>query len=293
MKVTPTRVVFCEGVTTQTSIIQLVQHQSDICSIVTASTPFHPVSHIWPDHPADHGTLTINGQLFDVVDCQVGAMELATETLFVGQAIPVKRDAPGWAFVVVHNIRTEDYSVENGLEVELSVDAEYQRSLSRGHSAGHLASIALNKVLADGYWRKAPGRLDPIGNHDFNSYAQVSSQVSPDKCLDRYRLGKTLRKRGLNSGDLLEHLSEINHKLNQQLNCWLALKSPVIMRCQGKTLTDSRFWQCELGEAQLAVMPCGGTHIRSLAELHRIEVCLVQTDEQHIEMHTDVTPISF
>ncbi len=131
-----------------------------------------------------------------MLDCQVGAVELASGKLFVGTEIPVKRDTEGWVFVVVHVLpRTEAVAV--GDAALLEVDKEYQLSLSRGHSAGHIAYLALNKVLAQNYWRKDADRKDPHGNYDFNSYAQETSFVTSDKCLDTYRLGKTLRKRGV------------------------------------------------------------------------------------------------
>lgn len=302
MPVTPTKIVFCSGIYDQTAIIQKVKFEHDHCFIVTDSTPFHPVSHIWADHPADRGSLTIHKQIYPVIDCQVGAVELATGELFVGQAIPVKRGEAGWAFVVVHVLHTttdetlpslDDSTVKEGIVVELSVELPYRHALSRGHSAGHLASMALNKVLAEHYWRKAPSNVDPLGNHDFNGYAQEISLVSEDGCYDRYRLGKSLRKRGFNSAEMLNDLDTININVNQQLKEWILLDSPVVMRCEGESLTDSRYWQCELGESQMAVMPCGGTHVQSLAEFQQIEVRLTQIDDQYIEMHTHVIPTSF
>lgn len=303
MPVTPTKIVFCSGIYEQSAIIQKIKFEHDNGFIVTDSTPFHPVSHIWADHPADRGTLTIHDQVYPVIDCQVGAVELATGELFVGQAIPVKRGEEGWAFVVVHVIQFEqnlpslnkaaDFTIKEGMEVELSIDTAYRYALNRGHSAGHLASMALNKVLAERYWRKTPSNFDPLGNHDFNGYAQEISLVSEDGCYDRYRLGKSLRKRGFNSAEMLNDLEEINVIVNQQLKEWISLNSPVVMRCEGEALTDSRYWQCDLGESQMAVMPCGGTHVQSLAEFQQITIRLQAMDDQHIEMHTSVIPTSF
>lgn len=288
MSYTPTQITFTQAIFSLSSPVQKIQPQGDQLCIVTARTPFHPVSHIWPDHPADRGTLSTAQASYAVTDCQVGAIELASGELYVGQAIPVKRDEPGWVFVVVHLIEAPDSVVSVGEDVVLSVDEEYQHSLSRGHSAGHLAYLALNKVLAAGYWRKDAERKDPHGHCDFNSYAQVTSFVDQDSCLDTYRLGKTLRKRGLNSENMLLDLAEIESKVNQQLATWLATEAAISMRCEGKNLTDSRYWQCDLQEGNPAVIPCGGTHATSLTEFTSLQVSLTQRDEQHIEMHTRV-----
>ncbi len=195
MTITATKTRFCHQTWQLEAPVQLSHSTEEVTYVVTEETPFHPVSHILPDHPADKGTLTIKGMSFEVLDCQVGAVELASGKLFVGTEIPVKRDTEGWVFVVVHVLpRTEAIAV--GDAALLEVDKEYQLSLSRGHSAGHIAYLALNKVLAQNYWRKDADRKDPHGNYDFNSYAQETSFVTPDKCLDTYRLGKTLRKGG-------------------------------------------------------------------------------------------------
>jgi len=256
--------------------------------VIVDRTPFHPVSHIWPDHPADQGELVVEQATYSLENCLVGAIEQATGTLYVDKAIPVKRDTPGWAFVVVHRLADEADNLTVGCKVELQVNKPHQQALSRGHSAGHVAYLALNKVLAEGYWRKEADRKDPLGHADFNSYAQVTSFVTPNRCHDTYRLGKTLRKRGLNSADVLAQLSDIEHKVNQQVKTWLDFDGKVTIHCAGDTLTDSRYWQCQLEPELHVSTPCGGTHIEQLSELEVVEVTLCATDGQNIEMHTNV-----
>jgi len=287
MQITPTISQFCHQTWQLEANIQLTKQGEEYLYVVTDVSPFHPVSHIWPDHPADKGH--INDCL--VLDCQVGAVELTSGELYVGKAIPVKRDEAGWVFVTVHCLSADCSELTRGQSVSLSVDKEFQLALSRGHSAGHLAYLALNKVLTEhGYWRKDADRKDPHGNYDFNSYAQVTSFVTEDKCLDTYRLGKTLRKRGLNSAEMLSNLTQIQELVNVQLIKWLDLKSAIKVECHGDALTDSRYWQCDLKETATAVIPCGGTHVNSLNDYRSIEVTLSRVDEQNIEMHTSVKP---
>ncbi|MGF1722589.1 alanyl-tRNA editing protein [Vibrio kyushuensis] len=292
MTVTPTITQFCHQTWQLDSFIQLISKQDGNTYVVTERTPFHPVSHIWPDHPADQGHLEIAGKSISVDNCLVGAVEVATQQLFIGDAIPVKRDAEGWVFVVVHCFQSDVDELKVNESITWVVDKAYQQSLSRGHSAGHLAYLALNKVLAEGYWRKDADRKDPHGHHDFNSYAQVTSFVTEDRCVDVYRLGKTLRKRGLNSAQMLEELTSIESRVNDQLVSWLETKADVLMTCDGDSLTSSRYWSCDLAEGSVATIPCGGTHVNSLVEFESIQVSLIQLDEQNIEMQTAVNEVN-
>ncbi|EGU49369.1 hypothetical protein VII00023_10045 [Vibrio ichthyoenteri ATCC 700023] len=292
--VTATITQFCHQTWQLDANVQLIQREDQRLYLVTDQTPFHPVSHIWPDHPADRGFIKIGAQQIAIVDCLVGAVELNSGQLCVDKAISVKRNEPGWVFVVVHCLdESGEYTLNVADKVTLVVDKAYQQSLSRGHSAGHLAFLALNKVLStQGYWRKDAERKDPHGYNDFNSYAQETSFVTPDRCLDSYRLGKTLRKRGLNSAEMVEQLNEIETLINQQVSQWLLIAAEVEMRCDGDHLTDSRYWQCDLGEQARAIMPCGGSHISNLSELESVQVKLQETQPNYIEMQTDVIGMS-
>ncbi|NAZ97566.1 alanyl-tRNA editing protein [Vibrio toranzoniae] len=286
--ITPTITQFCHQIWQLNAKVLHIESDENKTYLITDVTPFHPVSHIWPDHPADQGFVTVGDVQYPVEDCLVGAVEQSTGKLFIAADIPVKRDAEGWTFVVVHQLSASASMINIHDEIVLSVDKEYQASLSRGHSAGHIASLALNKVLAESYWRKDADRKDPLGSYDFNSYAQVTSFVTQELCTDKYRLGKTLKKRGLNVADMLANLESIEADINQMISGWLAESTPVAMRLEGEALTDSRYWEWQLDAETLVSIPCGGTHIESTSELKRLSVKLTQLDEQHIEMLTHV-----
>ncbi|MEZ9322404.1 alanyl-tRNA editing protein [Vibrio sp. 10N.286.51.E5] len=286
--ITPTITQFCHQAWQLNAKAQYVESDDSKTYLITDVTPFHPVSHIWPDHPADQGFVSVGDVLYPVEDCLVGAIEQSTGKLHIAADIPVKRDTEGWAFVVVHQLPTSASMIKVNDEVVLSVDKEYQASLSRGHSAGHIAFLALNKVLAESYWRKDADRKDPLGSYDFNSYAQVTSFVTPELCTDKYRLGKTLKKRGLNVADMLANLDDIEADINQMLAGWLAEPTPVAMRLEGEALTDSRYWEWQLDADTQVTIPCGGTHIGNTSELGALSVKLTQLDGQNIEMLTHV-----
>ncbi|MEZ9176131.1 alanyl-tRNA editing protein [Vibrio kanaloae] len=286
--ITPTITQFCHQIWQLNAKALHVESDDSKTYLITDVTPFHPVSHIWPDHPADQGFITVDDVQYPVEDCLVGAIEQSTGKLCIAADIPVKRDAEGWVFVVVHQLSASASMINIHDEIVLSVDKEYQSSLSRGHSAGHIASLALNKVLAESYWRKDADRKDPLGSYDFNSYAQVTSFVTQELCTDKYRLGKTLKKRGLNVADLLANLDGIETDINQMISGWLAEPTPVAMRLEGEALTDSRYWEWQLDADTLVSIPCGGTHIENTSELKALSVKLTQLDDQHIEMLTHV-----
>jgi alanyl-tRNA synthetase len=283
--VLPTKVLFTQGITQTVTPVLLVEQTNNCTYVVTETTPFHPVSHIWPDHPADKGFLVFEGNQYAVTNCVTGAFDVENNKLYIGADIPVKRGEEGWHFVVVHELAV-DAALNIHDDVELIVDANYQTALSRGHSAGHLASFALNKVLEQAYWRKDASRRDALNSRDFHSYAQELSLVSENQSTDTYRLGKTLKKRGLNVADMLADLALIEAKVNDVLAAWLATKAPVVMKCEGEQLTDSRFWCCDLGKGESITMPCGGSHVQSLAEYNAVKIVFTLKSEQDLEMIT-------
>lgn len=285
IQLSATEILFCHNTWQHTSTVQLIKETDQGKWFVTKETPFHPVSHIWPDHPEDKGTVQIGSDEYPILACQTGSIELATGELYIDKNIPVKRGEEGWIFVVSHLIpKKADIAVEN--TVELKVDKEYQDALSRGHSAGHIAYLALNKVLHTSYWRKDADRKDELGHYNFNSYAQETSFVTEDHCEDVYRLGKTLRKRGLNSTEMMENLNAITDQVNQQITAWLALDHEISIECEGKALTDSRYWIADFGIDGVVKLPCGGTHVTSFKEYQEIRVELKAQGEQELLMLT-------
>src|SRR5690606_31481098 len=167
-------------------------------------TPFHPVDHTWPDQPGDAGTIRSAagvGGPEDSVEVTEAVMAAVSDggEFAVGSGIPVKRGAEGWTWLVGHRLATAETPawLVRGASVSMEVDAERRAGLSRGHTACHLASLALDLAVAD-LWRKDPG-TDALGSPDFESRANQSSRITEDGSLDEYRLGKSLRKAGFDT----------------------------------------------------------------------------------------------
>lgn len=257
----------------------------DTTLLVTDLTPFHPQSHLWPDQPGDVGHARWEGGEAAIGSCRMGAISPDGE-LFVDTDIPVKRGAEGWRFVVVHPLAGE-YSLPVGSRVELQVDSAARHALSLGHSGCHLAALALNRTLTP-YWRKEVSELDALGQPDFDRLAIQSSRVEPCGSREQYRIGKSLRKKGVNSETLLADLALIEEKVNQQLADWIAAGGEIRRSRAGEAIIDSRYWHCML-EGQEVTIPCGGTHVASLAELGEVKVQLTQVEEG-FAMLTRVTP---
>lgn len=256
----------------------------DTTLLVTDLTPFHPQSHLWPDQPGDVGHARWEGGEAAIDPCRMGAISPDGE-LFVNADIPVKRGAEGWRFVVVHPLAGE-YSLPVGSRVELQVDSAARHALSLGHSGCHLAALALNRTLTP-YWRKEVSELDALGQPDFDRLAIQSSRVEPCGSREQYRIGKSLRKKGVNNEALLADLAVIEEKVNRQLADWIAAGGEIRRSHAGEAIIDSRYWHCML-EGQEVTIPCGGTHVASLAELGDVRVTL-NPAEEGFTLHTQVT----
>ena len=155
--------------------------------------------------------------------------------------------------------------------MQLTVDAELRSALSAGHTGCHVASLALNRALAD-RWRKDVV-VDGLGDPNFDQLAIVSSRIVPDGAVDTYRIGKSLRKKGFDAAGLVDGLPGIAAAANAVLAGWVASAAPVEIRVAGPRLTDLREWICTLPEGT-ARIACGGTHLHSLAEVSAIRIGL-------------------
>jgi alanyl-tRNA synthetase len=246
--------------------------------VVLDRTAFHPVDAGWPDQPADRGTLAGH----PVLDAIVGATDGGE--IFVGRDIPVRKGTEGWSFVVVH-VLAADVPVNVGDAVEVTVDEGYRTALSAGHTACHLASLALDAALADAWTKEVGG--DALGSPDFESNACQSSRIHEHGSVDVYRVGKSLRKKGFDV-TALDDLDGLAARANARLAEWVASDADIRIDRDGEGLANRRNWVCELPGGEAAI-PCGGTHLTSLGELGSVTVAFERTDVEggiEIAMHT-------
>lgn len=276
-----TLVSFPDGSLAGEGEVLLVDREASI--VIVDATPFHPVDHTWPDQPGDAGVIATGDSQVRVTEAVMAAIS-DEGALAVGADIPVKRGGEGWTWMVGH--RTEGdipAEITSGARLSLEVDADRRASLSRGHTACHLASLALDAALAD-LWRKEIGN-DPLGNPDFEGRANQSSRIHADGSVDEYRLGKSLRKAGFDSEGLASSLGEHEARINELLADWVASAGESRIDVDGPSIIDRRTWRCALPEGEVAFL-CGGTHVRSLAEFASITVALDLSDPQLLVMTT-------
>ena len=277
-----TIVTYPTGGTSGTAIVLHVEPLGEGRSAVLLdATPCHPVDAGWPDQGPDRATIAWDGLSADVVDCVVAATD--GTGLHLGADIPVRKGTEGWSFLVAHIV---DAAPEVGQQVTVTVDADHRLALSRGHTACHLASLALNRALAD-RWSKELG-TDALGNPNFDQAASDSSTIVPNGSVDTYRLNKSLRRKGFVSDGLAEALPAVTDAVNASLASWIAVDAPVRIDRDGEGLTDRRSWVCSLPEAD-AVIPCGGTHAGSLGELAGLRATLELADVDGTAVLTMVT----
>ncbi len=150
------------------------------------------------------------------------------------------------SFHVVHVVAA-DTPVAVGDAAAVEVDAAYRRALSAGHTACHLASLALDAALADA-WRKevAP---DALGFPGFDALACASSRIGEFGSVDEYRVGKSLRRRGFDP-EALADPEAVAARANAHLAQWVATGAAIRIERDGDGLGDRRSWVCDLREAR-------------------------------------------
>lgn len=285
---TPTVVSFADGAVSGSGVVTRIAEVDGGSVVVVDATPFHPVDHTWPDQPGDTGSIGSGSERVRIDEAVMAAVSDDGE-FAVGADIPVKRGAEGWTWLVGHPVSGGLPAwLVDGARVELTVDSARRAGLSRGHTACHLASLALDLAVAD-LWRKDPGQ-DALGSPDFEARANQSSRIHEDGAVDEYRLGKSLRRAGFDTETFAATLTERESRINAQLAEWIATGASSRIVTDGPTLVDRRTWICELPEGT-AEIPCGGTHVASLAEFASISVALDLSDPQLLVMTTSVTSV--
>lgn len=279
-----TSVSYPDGATTSSGIVLHVEPLADgRAAVVLDRTAVHPVDTAWPDQPADRGTLRWAGGETAVVDAVTGGIHEGV--LHLGAELPVRTGTEGWVFVVAHIVETAPPA---GTRVEVEADAELRRAFSAGHTACHLASLALDATLA-GAWTK-PVPTDALGHPGFDAAAIQSSRIHEFGSLDVYRIGKSLRKKGFGVARL-DDADAVAARVNTLLAKWLASGAGIRIDRADDALSARRSWVCGLPDGE-ARIPCGGTHLTSLAEVAEMTVDLETAEVPggvELRMRTTVT----
>lgn len=267
-----TIVTYPAGDTTSTGrVVALAPAGDGRSAVILDRTAFHPVDTAWPDQPADSGALVLtDGTRVPIVDGVLGATEGGD--LLLGPSVPVRTGTPGWTFVVAHVVDRAPVALGDTVAVE--VDVEHRAALSAGHTACHLASLALDEALS-GAWRK-DAAADARGYPAFDALAIQESRILPGGSRDVYRIGKSLRRKGFDPA-ALDDLVALTRATDALLGEWTAAAGDVRIERDGEGLADRRTWVCALPDGVVRI-PCGGTHVASLGELRAVTVSFEKTD---------------
>ena len=268
-----TWVDFPSGAVEGSGVVSLVRPLGDgRVAVVVDRTPFHPLDHGWPDQAGDTGLL--GGR--PVLDSLTGALDDDGRLLVDGE-VDVRRGDPGRTWVVAHVLAAADAPAAGDV-VALMVDRDRRTSFSRGHSACHLAALALNEATAR-FWSKEPSRRDSRGFPFLDQIAVQVSRIEPDGAYDAYRAGKSLRKAGFDAAGFLAERDDVAAEANALLAAWVARGAVSRVDTGGDpTLTARRTWFCDVPGGP-AVIPCGGTHVADIASLRAVRVAYQPSDE--------------
>lgn len=255
--------------------------------VITDQTSFHPVDYRWPDQPGDRGRIQVNPETsIPVINSVMAAYEKSSGNILFDRDIVARRNDPNYQFLVAHLVSNSDPENLVGKSVQLVVDPPYCQALSEGHTACHLAALALNMATRD-LWKPHSGvSLDSLNSPDFDHTALESSHILEYGSRDEYRLGKSLKKHGFNVEQLNSTLDVVQNKINEILSRWSKNQLTFSLSPERSLLPELRTWSCELPEGK-ASMPCGGTHVTKFPDHTQIRVQL-ESREQNMIMHTSV-----
>ncbi len=278
-----TVVTFPDGATTSTGTVLHVEPvAAGRHAVLLDRTSVHPVDTAWPDQPADKGDLVSGDGRLRVVDAVTGGVH--DGQLHLGEDLPVRTGTEGWVFVVAHVV--DGIPPAEGETVQVEVDQDLRAALSAGHTACHLAALALDLALADAWTKEPP--TDSLGHPAFDALAIQRSRIHPHGSTDVYRIGKSLRRKGFQPA-ALEDPTVVAGRANAQLAQWVAAGGSVRIERQGEALSARRSWVCELPEGRTDI-PCGGTHVDDVAALGEVTVSLeVRQGDGGLELTMETT----
>lgn len=242
-------------------------------AVVTDISPFHPVNYSWEDQPSDSGRMIIEDRSIDIVKTVISASDRYSNEIVYHHDIKgfIQDRNPGNIdFGIAHFIFTDDSILtKSGAMISLEVNQLYRNKLSLAHSACHLMALALNKVTAE-YWKKNIAN-DSLGNPDLDNLAIVRSKITALSSKDIFRLGKSIRKKGLDTQSILSDINQLAEKIEKTVNQWILSGGEITLSSNNDNVISKKTWHCRIEGKEVSI-PCGGTHVKNISEIKRVKV---------------------
>jgi alanyl-tRNA synthetase len=282
-----TSITFQNGNTEGTSIVlAVIDISDDLAAIFFEETPFHPLNYKWPDQPGDKGKIIVEGQVINVLDSVTLCLNNSKGELKNNDQIKREENSE-WLTLVAHIIGRKEIENVNliGQSAFLKVDEEYRLQLSAQHTGCHISALALNKAVSE-FWKK-PIEKDSLDSPDFDKNAIQDSKITPEKSIDQYRIGKSLRKKGFDQLGFWSNIQRVQTNVNENISAWLTSPASISLLSSNSTISGTRTWQCALSNnIGIARIPCGGTHLFTTAALEKIEVTIEKDSDETFSVFT-------
>ncbi|OWJ74778.1 hypothetical protein [Haematobacter missouriensis] len=268
-----THVTFPAGRLEETAtVLRILPLADGRSAVVTDRTPFHPVDPWWSDQPSDRGMMLAGGVTLEVPE----AIVLADGAVVDPASTP--RGAEGVALEVGHVVGDASALVE-GMEVTLRVDPASRDALATGHTAAHIAALALNRVLAP-YWKKTIAE-DGQGHPNTDQKLIAASRISPYGSRETYRIGKSARKAGFDAERFREDSAGLANAIATEANAMLGRIRRLEVLPGEDALSGRRTWRATLDDGTIDI-PCGGVHTLDPRAIGPISIDLTPSDDGFI-----------
>lgn len=249
------------GSTLEQTTVKHSEVLSGVRTIVAACTPCHAESPSWPDQPPDQAVVEWGDRRINIEPVVLAWDEHRLQH--------PRADRQDQRLVVAHKVvGGSPPDIASGDPITIRVDKERRGNLSRAHTASHLFALALNEVTG-AMWRKAPPRLDSRSNPDFDSLCIAESKIDEHGSLETYRLGKSIRKKGLQTQELTDGWVGVVDRAAALCRDFIRTGAEVsVAPSQPCEYSERRSWLA--GAPIDAVVPCGGSHVQRTSDVGSI-----------------------
>lgn len=169
---------------------------------------------------------------------------------------------------VLHIGRFEGRPFTQGEDVHIIVDAERRHLNARLHSAGHLVDMAMSQLRAN--WVPAKGYHFPDG-----PYVEYAGELDPEQ-----------------RDELIQQIEKLGNELIKQdlpVSCRFVEHSELEQLCRHVPTNIPANKPIRVVQFDNFALPCGGTHVKSLADLKELTITKLKKKDKNIRVSYNVS----